>query len=88
MLDQSLIFRTKIWKLRAFLPDSCQGRRQGWAHSPRLPLRPPLMLLSRHCPEKLTHNAPMNKDFRRKPPGFLHELSVQLFLTATVRAAE
>ena len=27
------------------------GKRQGWAHLPRLPLLPPKILLNKHCPE-------------------------------------
>ena len=42
-------------------PGAAKGRRQGWAHRPRLPLRPPSKALNKHCPETDMHSAPWTK---------------------------
>ena len=42
-------------------PGAAKGSRQGWAHRPRLPLRPPSMALSWHCPDTDIHSAPWTK---------------------------
>jgi len=51
-------FRDKSWPVP---PGAAKARRQGWAHWPRLPLRPPKAALSRHWPLTLMHRAPWTK---------------------------
>ena len=51
-------FRERSWPVP---PGAAKGRRQGWAHRPRLPLRPPSKALNKHCPETDMHSAPWTK---------------------------